>query len=78
LRQSDGSKEYIAFFFRVEEAKKKLVQFAAWFCWFLWVPGNLSSGLKRPGHEADHSSATSAGIKKTWIYTSAPPYAFMA
>jgi hypothetical protein len=42
-----------------------------------WVPGYLSLGLKRPGREADHSP-TSAEVKKTWIYTSAPPYVFMA
>jgi hypothetical protein len=43
-----------------------------------WIPGALSSGVKRPGREAEHSSATSAEIKKMWIYTSTPPYAFMA
>jgi hypothetical protein len=31
-------------------------------------------GVKRPGREADHSTPTSAVIKKTWIYTSTPPY----
>jgi hypothetical protein len=40
--------------------------------------GGLSQGLKRLGYEADHSSPTSAEVKKTWIYTSTPPYAFMA
>jgi hypothetical protein len=43
-----------------------------------WVPGTLSQGLKRPGLEADHSPPTSAEVKKTWIYTSIPTYAFMA
>jgi hypothetical protein len=38
-----------------------------------WVPG-----AKRPGSEADHSPPTSAEVKNTWIYTSTPPYAFMA
>jgi hypothetical protein len=38
-----------------------------------WVPGALS-----PGREAEHSSPASAGVKKMWIYTSTPPYAFMA
>jgi hypothetical protein len=38
----------------------------------------LSPGVKRPGHEADDSSPTSAEIKKMWVYTSTPPYAFMA
>jgi hypothetical protein len=30
-----------------------------------WVLGDLSPGLKRPGREADHSSPTSAEVKKT-------------
>jgi hypothetical protein len=42
-----------------------------------WVPGALSQGVKRPGREADHSP-TSAEVKKTWVYTSTPPYAFIA
>jgi hypothetical protein len=41
------------------------------------VPGNLSPELKLPGHEADHSPPTSAQVKKTWTYTSIPPYVFM-
>jgi hypothetical protein len=44
----------------------------------LWGPPSLlSTGVKRPGNEADHSP-TSAEVKKLWIYTSTPPYAFMA
>jgi hypothetical protein len=43
-----------------------------------WVPGTLSPGVKWQGREADHSPPTSAKVKKTWIYTSAPPYVFMA
>jgi hypothetical protein len=43
-----------------------------------WVPGALSSGVKQPGREADHSTPTSANVKNTWIYTSTPPYVFMA
>jgi hypothetical protein len=35
-------------------------------------------GVKWPGREADHSPATSAEVKKMWIYTSNSPYAFMA
>jgi hypothetical protein len=30
------------------------------------------------GAEADHSPLTSADVKETWIYTTAPPYASMA
>jgi hypothetical protein len=52
----------------------------------LWGPPNLlsdeyrralSPGVKRPGREADHSP-TNAEVKNMWIYTSTPPYAFMA
>jgi hypothetical protein len=38
-----------------------------------WVPG-----VKRPGCQADYSHPTDAEVKKTWIYTSTPPYVFMA
>jgi hypothetical protein len=52
----------------------------------LWGPltsypmdtGALSPGVKRQGREADHSPPASAEVKKIWIYTSTPPYAFMA
>jgi hypothetical protein len=37
-----------------------------------WVPGALSPGEKRPGREVDHSSPTSADVKKMWINTSTP------
>jgi hypothetical protein len=43
-----------------------------------WVPWAISPGVKRPGREADHSPPTGAEVKNTWIYTSTPPYAFMA
>jgi hypothetical protein len=43
-----------------------------------WVSGAPSSGVKRQGREADHSPAASAEVKKRWIYTSTPPYVFMA
>jgi hypothetical protein len=29
-----------------------------------WVPGALSLGVKRPGHEADHSAPSSAELKE--------------
>jgi hypothetical protein len=38
----------------------------------------LFPGVKRPGREADHYPLTSVEVKKMWIYTSTPPYAFMA
>jgi hypothetical protein len=37
-----------------------------------WASGALSPGVKRPGHEVDHSPPTSAEVKKVWIYTSTP------
>jgi hypothetical protein len=40
--------------------------------------GAVSPGVKRPWHEADQSTPTSAKFKKVWIYTCTPPYAFMA
>jgi hypothetical protein len=43
-----------------------------------WVPGALPAGVKRPGHESDHTLPSSAEVKRMWIYTSTPPYAFMA
>jgi hypothetical protein len=42
------------------------------------VPKALSLGIKRLGREADYSHATSAEVKKAWIYASTPPYVFMA
>jgi hypothetical protein len=36
--------------------------------------GALSPGIKRPGCEADHSPPTSVKVKKTWVYTSTPPW----
>jgi hypothetical protein len=38
----------------------------------------LSPEIKRPGRESDHSTPASVEIKNTWIYTSTPPYVFMA
>jgi hypothetical protein len=42
------------------------------------LPLPPSPGLKRPGREADYVPSASAEVKKIWIYTSTPPYAFMA
>jgi hypothetical protein len=41
------------------------------------VLGALSPGVKRPGHEADHSTPASVKVKNMLIYTSTPPYTFM-
>jgi hypothetical protein len=35
-----------------------------------WITGALSPGVKRLGHEADHTPPTSAEVRKMWIYTS--------
>jgi hypothetical protein len=43
-----------------------------------WVPRALSPGIKRPGREADHLPPASDEVKEMWIYTSTPPYAFIA
>jgi hypothetical protein len=40
--------------------------------------GGSFPGVKRKGREADHSPPASAEVKKMWIYTSTPPYVFMA
>jgi hypothetical protein len=40
--------------------------------------GDLSPEIKRPGREADNSPTVTAEVKKIWIYTSTPLYAFMA
>jgi hypothetical protein len=42
------------------------------------IPGAFSPGLKEQRREADHSPPTIAEVKKTWVYTSTSPYAFMA
>jgi hypothetical protein len=39
--------------------------------------GGSFPGVKRPGREADHSPPASTEVKKMWIYTSTPPFAFM-
>jgi hypothetical protein len=43
-----------------------------------WVLGALCPRVKRPGREANHSPPTNAEDKKMWVYTSTPPYVFMA
>jgi hypothetical protein len=43
-----------------------------------WVPGAPFPRVKQPEREADHSTPTSAKVKKIWVYTSTPPYVFMA
>jgi hypothetical protein len=42
------------------------------------VPGVLSLRAKRPNRETHHSRASSTEVKITWIYTSSPPYVFIA
>jgi hypothetical protein len=40
--------------------------------------GSFPPGVKQPGSEVDHSPPSSAEVKKMWIYTTSPLYAFMA
>jgi hypothetical protein len=40
--------------------------------------GGSFSGVEQQVLEAHHSPPTSAEVKKMWLYTSAPTYAFMA
>jgi hypothetical protein len=40
--------------------------------------GGSFLGDKAPGREADHSPPASAEVKKMSLYTSTPPYTFMA
>jgi hypothetical protein len=42
-----------------------------------WVPGAHPLGVKRAGHEADHSSLVPRS-KNAWSYTSTPQYVFVA
>jgi len=35
-------------------------------------------GVKRPGHEADHSSPSSSEVKNAWAVPPLPQYVFMA
>jgi hypothetical protein len=43
-----------------------------------WVFRAPSPGIKQQKREADHSPPTSAEVKNMWIYTSTPPYVFVA
>jgi hypothetical protein len=43
-----------------------------------WIMEALSTGVKWPGCEADHSAPSSAKVKNAWSYTSTPPHIFMA
>jgi len=38
-----------------------------------YVSGALTSGVKWPGCEADHSPPSNAEVKKAWSYTSISP-----
>jgi hypothetical protein len=47
-------------------------------CYFLQltsqgIPGSVSSGVKRPGREADHSPPSGAEVKNPRSYTSTSP-----
>jgi hypothetical protein len=38
-----------------------------------WIPGALSTGVKRPRREDDHSTPSSAVVKNAWNCTSTSP-----
>jgi hypothetical protein len=40
--------------------------------------GDPSRGIKRPGHETDHSPPSSAEDMNSWSYIFTPPYVFIA
>jgi hypothetical protein len=44
----------------------------------IYFIGALSSGLKRPGREGDHSPPLSSGVKNARSLSPLPPYIFMA
>jgi hypothetical protein len=43
----------------------------------LCSPGVLFPGVKREGHEADHSLISSTEVKNAWSYTFSPSYVLM-
>lgn len=43
-----------------------------------WVPGKLSSGVKRSGRVAEHSPQYTTKFKDEWSYNSTPPLALIA
>jgi hypothetical protein len=42
------------------------------------IEGAISSGIRQPGRESDHSPPSSADVKNVWSYISTPPYVFTA
>jgi hypothetical protein len=38
-----------------------------------WVLGALTSGVRRPGREADHSPPSNAEVNNAWSHISIPP-----
>jgi hypothetical protein len=42
-----------------------------------WVPRTFAPGIKRPGHQADHTSPSSAEVKDSGAIPPLPPYVFM-
>jgi hypothetical protein len=43
-----------------------------------WVSGALSKGVKWQRREAEYTPPTNAEDRETSVYTSTPPYVFMA
>jgi hypothetical protein len=42
------------------------------------VPQTVPPSLKCPGREVNHLTLSNAEFKNMWLYTSTPPYVFMA
>jgi hypothetical protein len=64
----------------VERKKKNIIQTESGVhpTFYPMGTGGYFLGVKRLGRETDNPPPTSAEDKKMWIYTSTPPYVFMA
>jgi hypothetical protein len=54
------------------------IDLSSWGTLYIEIQVYLVLAVKQLGREADHPPPVSAKVKKTWIYTSIPSYAFTA